>query len=251
MYKCFDYNGRKDKLSTCRYVVLESEKDLSDLVNDLNDRHYAFNGLNTFEVDTSIFPTAVEWNALEWCWNFVSPNDYPAWLIKEIEKTKTNLHEKEEVKFMYYKCFDDKGNADIIDTCTYVLVNNYGELYSDFVKEDIIIDGLENAYEEAKQKYPFVVKMNKDSEEWEYLSPDNYPTWLNKEITKFKSESITYESTDTNAKLYNLYVIFKSGITLQTNTEPITFEDIAEAIEVLQKPSIFGKQIAEFKIEVL
>ena len=150
-----------------------------------------------------------------------------------------------------YKCFDEKGKEDILDTCTYVLVTNYGELYSDCVYDAIIIDGLEEAYEEAKQKCPYVIKMNSTSQEWEYLSPNDYPAWLIEEITKSKSESITYESTDTNAKLYNFYIILKSGITLQTNTEPITFEDIVEAIEVLQKPSIFGKQIAEFKIEVL
>lgn len=149
-----------------------------------------------------------------------------------------------------YKCYDENWKEDTLGYCTYVLINNYEEFINDCRKEEIITDGLYNSYGEAEFKCPFVVKMT-DDEEWEYLSPNDYPTWLTTEIVKSESESATHESTNTNAKLYNLYVIFKSGITLQTNTEPITFEDITEAIEVLQKPSIFGKQIAEFKIEVL
>lgn len=144
-----------------------------------------------------------------------------------------------------YKCFDKNWKEDILGYCTYVLINDYEEFINDCIREDIIEDGLAEAYEIAEHKCPFIVKMT-DYEEWEYFSPNDYPTWLTKEIAKSESES-----TNTNAKLYNLYVIFKSGTTLQTNTEPITFEDITKAIEVLQKPSIFGKQIAEFKIEVL
>lgn len=144
-----------------------------------------------------------------------------------------------------YKCFDENWKEDTLGYCTYALINDYDEFFNACDNEDIITDGLYNSYGKAEFKCPFVIKMT-DDEEWEYLSPNDYPAWLTKEITKSKSES-----TNTNPKLYNLYVIFKSGITLQTNTEPITFEEIAEAIEVLQKPSIFGKQIAEFKIEVL
>lgn len=145
-----------------------------------------------------------------------------------------------------YKCFDENWKEDTLGYCTYVLINDYDEFLTACIREDIIVDGLAEAYEIAEHKCPFIVKLDKDYFEWDFVSPNDYPTWLSKEIAKSESES-----TNTNAKLYNLYVIFKSGTTLQTNTEPITFEDITEAIEVLQKPSIFGKQIAEFKIEVL
>lgn len=150
-----------------------------------------------------------------------------------------------------YKCFNKRGKESDLDYCTYVLVDNYDEFFSDCVDREIITDGLEEAYEEAKQRCPFAIEMDEGDYEWKYCSFDDCPTWLSKQLVKPESVFVAHESTDTNAKLYNLYVIFKSGITLQTNTEPITFEDIAEAIEVLQKPSIFGKQIAEFKIEVL
>lgn len=145
-----------------------------------------------------------------------------------------------------YKCFDENWNEDTLVSCTYVLISDYDEFLSDCIRENIITDGLADAHEMANFKYPLVVKMNLNNVEWEYVSPNDYPTWLSKEI---ENESVTSKST--KEKLYNLYVIFKTGITLQTNTEPVTLEEITEAIEVLQKPSIFGKQIAEFKIEVL
>lgn len=147
-----------------------------------------------------------------------------------------------------YKCFDENGKVDSLQNCKYVVLEyerDLSKLITALDYESCETEGL-NTTKASEINFPTVVKWNSVNSCWDFVSSNDYSNWLTKETAKPKSES-----TNTSTKLYNLYVIFKSGITLQTNTEPITFEEIAEAIEVLQKPSIFGKQIAEFKIEVL
>lgn len=63
----------------------------------------------------------------------------------------------------------------------------------------------------------------------------------------FKVGGITKVDKKTNE--FNLILSFDNGSTIQTNTEPCTLDEIFEALRVLQKPSVFGKQVKEYRIE--
>lgn len=167
-------------------------------------------------------------------------------------KKRENLYERIKVRFMY-KCFDKNGKVDSLQSCRYIVLEyerDLSKIIHALDYEDCEVDGL-NTTKASEINFPTAVKWNCMDNQWNFVSPNNYPTWLSKLIGKPVSKFVTHELANTKEKLYNLHVIFKTGITFQTNTEPVTFEEIAEAIEVLQKPSIFGEQIAEFKIEVL
>lgn len=57
----------------------------------------------------------------------------------------------------------------------------------------------------------------------------------------------TIKTNKTNE--FNLIIKLNNGIAIQTNTEPCTLDEIFEALKVLQKPSILGKQVKEYRIE--
>lgn len=47
---------------------------------------------------------------------------------------------------------------------------------------------------------------------------------------------------------WNILVTLNTEETIQTNSEPVPMNEVHEAIDILLKPSFFGKTIKEFKI---
>lgn len=47
---------------------------------------------------------------------------------------------------------------------------------------------------------------------------------------------------------WNISITLNTGEVIQTNSEPVPMNEVHEAIDILLKPSFFGKTIKEFKI---
>lgn len=47
---------------------------------------------------------------------------------------------------------------------------------------------------------------------------------------------------------WNILITLDTGETIKTNSEPISMNDVQEAINILLKPSFFGKRIKKFEI---
>ena len=47
---------------------------------------------------------------------------------------------------------------------------------------------------------------------------------------------------------WNILITLNTGEIIQTNSEPVPMNEVHEAIDILLKPSFFGKTIKEFKI---
>lgn len=47
---------------------------------------------------------------------------------------------------------------------------------------------------------------------------------------------------------WNILITLDTGETIKTNSEPISIDEVQEAINILLKPSFFGKRIKKFEI---
>ena len=66
-----------------------------------------------------------------------------------------------------------------------------------------------------------------------------------------KTNSLRQEkSSQDNNKIvrWNILVTLDTGETIKINSEPVSINDIHEAIDILLKPSFFGKRIKKFEI---
>ena len=90
-------------------------------------------------------------------------------------------------------------------------------------------------------------------EGWNYWSDEHwcFEKLENREdLNEFlPSELKVCEITKTNKEnKFNLYIELYNEDRIHVNEEPCTLDEIMEAIRVLQKPSMFGKQVKEYKI---
>ena len=90
------------------------------------------------------------------------------------------------------------------------------------------------------------VEITKDLREdiggkWRKLTDKNSFTY------KKISEKISSNVKGTK-KGWNIIIILDTGERIKTNTEPVSIEDVQEAIGVLVKPSILGMRIKSFEI---
>lgn len=53
---------------------------------------------------------------------------------------------------------------------------------------------------------------------------------------------------DNNSICWNILITLNTGELIQTNSEPVSMNEVHEAIDILLKPSFFGRTIREFKI---
>lgn len=86
-----------------------------------------------------------------------------------------------------------------------------------------------------------------------YQWDDYYEVWnlANSAIEK-KIEALVEEINSSrqnnNSIGWNILITLNSGEVIQTNSEPVPMNEVHEAIDILLKPSFFGKTIREFKI---
>lgn len=86
-----------------------------------------------------------------------------------------------------------------------------------------------------------------------YQWNDNYEVWVmaNPNIEK-KIRAIVEQNTPRQGGEisvgWNILVTLDTDETIKTNSEPISMNEVYEAIDILLKPSFFGKRIKKFEI---
>ncbi len=134
---------------------------------------------------------------------------------------------------MTYKAFNDEFKETTIDSnyLRYLYVTDYEDFVKKF-EDDYILDGI------CKDG---IYKYDNDEEIWRELTSKNslvYGIILEKVSGKVNNKK----------KGWNIIVILDTGERIQTNVEPVSMEDVQEAMGVLVKPSILGMRIKSFEI---
>lgn len=138
---------------------------------------------------------------------------------------------------MAYKMFNYNFNEVAIESFDwkYLYVTDYKDFVSEFGKR-WILNGIERdgiyEYEEFYEKF---------GGKWRELTDKN--SFIYKTISKKVSSNVKGAK-----KGWNIIVTLNTGEKIQTNTEPVSIEDVQEAIGVLVKPSILGMRIKSFEI---
>lgn len=135
---------------------------------------------------------------------------------------------------MAYKMFDEDFNEIKIldgDRWRYLYVEDYRDFLNEY-EDDWVLDGIN---EDGFYKYDTRI------EEWTKITDKDSFTY------KMISEKVS--SNVKNAKKgWNIIIILDTGEKIKTNTEPVSMEDVQEAMGVLVKPSILGMRIKSFEI---
>lgn len=139
---------------------------------------------------------------------------------------------------MAYKMFDENFKEITIedsgDWC-YLYVENYRDFLDKY--EDVwVLNGInEDGFYKYEEFWEDI------GGKWRKLTDKNSFTY------KKISEKISSNVKGTK-KGWNIIIILDTGERIKTNTEPVSIEDVQEAIGVLVKPSILGMRIKSFEI---
>jgi hypothetical protein len=141
---------------------------------------------------------------------------------------------------MAYKMFNKKFEEITIENPAweYLWVTDY----EDFVEKnsDWILDGVEN---------DGIYEYDNDIEEWKELTDKNsfiYKTIMERVSSEVGGiKKVTLNST---FKGWNIIITLDTGETIKTNSEPVEMSEVQEAINIMLKPSFFGKRIKKFEI---
>lgn len=141
---------------------------------------------------------------------------------------------------MAYKMFNKKFEEITIENPAweYLWVTDY----EDFVEKnsDWILDGIEN---------DGIYEYDNDIEEWKELTDKN--SFIYKTIMKRVSsevDGIKKVTLNNTFKGWNIIITLDTGETIKTNSEPVEMSEVQEAINIMLKPSFFGKRIKKFEI---
>lgn len=149
---------------------------------------------------------------------------------------------------MAYKMFNDNFDEITIDNPAwkYLWVTDC----EDFVAKnsDWILDGVEN---------DGVYEYDEYWEEWKELTDKNsfaYKT-ISKAVSSEVAQTVSSEvggikkvTSNNTFKSWNIIITLDTGETIKTNSEPVEMSEVQEAINVMLKPSFFGKRIKKFEI---
>jgi hypothetical protein len=133
---------------------------------------------------------------------------------------------------MANKCF--KGN---FEECTidkgplYLYIDNVEDFLDD-CRDDWISDNVDE---------PGVYQWNDDYEVWVMANPN-----IEKKVRAIVEQNSPCQSDKPIG--WNILVTLNTGDVIQTNSVPLLIKEIPEAIDILLRPSFFGKTIKEFKI---
>ena len=135
---------------------------------------------------------------------------------------------------MAYKMFDEDFKEIKVVDCDrwrYLYVEDYRDFLNEY--EDVwVLDGIN---EDGFYKYDTCV------EEWTKITDKDSFTY------KMISEKVSSDVKSAK-KGWNIIIILDTGEKIKTNTEPVSMEDVQEAMGVLIKPSILGMRIKSFEI---
>ena len=89
-----------------------------------------------------------------------------------------------------------------------------------------------------------------DNESWTWVransAVDDKIRALVEKTNSLRQEK-TYQVNNVSTK-WNILITLNTGEVIQTNSEPVSMNEVHEAIDILLRPSFFGKTIQEFKI---
>ena len=97
-----------------------------------------------------------------------------------------------------------------------------------------------------KDCQPTFLEWDCNNDEWFKVEEEDIPYSVMK-MMKGGEEEETAAPVKTT-KLWSLIVTLDNGDCIQTNSEPVPFEEIMEAINVLKKPSILGSRIITYRL---
>lgn len=113
-------------------------------------------------------------------------------------------------------------------------------LYIDNVKEFLYDCGDDYIADEVNEIGTY--QWDYDSEVWNLAPPR-----IDKKIRALVEQNTSCQSNNISIK-WNILITLNTGEVIQTNSEPVSMNEVHEAIDILLRPSFFGKTIQEFKI---
>lgn len=113
-------------------------------------------------------------------------------------------------------------------------------LYIDNVKEFLYDCG--DDYISDNVDEPGVYQWNDDCEVWDIANSN-----IEKKIKAIVGQNSFHQGGEIFVG-WNILVTLDTSETIKINSEPIPINDIHEAIDILLKPSFFGKRIKKFEI---
>jgi hypothetical protein len=128
------------------------------------------------------------------------------------------------------------------------LNNNFEECVIYRCPEYLYIDDVENFLEDCGDEYisdgvdePGIYQWSDDDDAWFIANPN-----IEKKIRAIVEQNSPCQSDKPIG--WNILVTLNTGDVIQTNSVPLLIKEIPEAIDILLRPSFFGKTIKEFKI---
>jgi hypothetical protein len=115
---------------------------------------------------------------------------------------------------------------------TYLYIDNVKDFLND-CGDDWITDGVDE---------PGIYQWKDDYEVWTMANSN-----IEKKIKTIVEQSIPHQGGEIFVG-WNILVTLDTDETIKINSEPISINDIHEAINTLLKPSFFGKRIKKFEI---
>lgn len=141
---------------------------------------------------------------------------------------------------MAYKMFNKKFEEITIEAPAweYLWVTDY----EDFIRKNDawIMDGIES---------DGIYEYDDYNEEWEKLTDKD--SFIYKTLMERVSDNVggIKQVTPNNAfKGWNIIITLDTGETIKTNSELVEMSEVQEAINIMLKPSFFGKRIKKFEI---
>jgi hypothetical protein len=113
----------------------------------------------------------------------------------------------------------------------------------------LYIDNVEDFLDDCRDEW---ISDNVD-EPGVYQWKDDYEMWvmansnIEKKIKTIVEQNTSCQSNNISIK-WNILITLNTGEIIQTNSEPVSMNEVHEAIDILLRPSFFGKTIKEFKI---
>lgn len=135
---------------------------------------------------------------------------------------------------MAYKMFNDDFKEIRVedgDEWHYLYVKDYRDFLNKY-EDEWVLDGID---EDGFYKF------DRSIEEWTKITDKNSFTY------KMISEKVSSNVAGAK-KGWNIIIILDTGERIKTNIEPVSMEDVQEAMGVLVKPSILGMRIKSFEI---
>jgi predicted glycosyltransferase len=87
-----------------------------------------------------------------------------------------------------------------------------------------------------------IYQWNSYDDVWVFADPS-----IEKKIKTIVEQNTSCQSNNISVK-WNILITLNTNETIQTNSEPVPMNEVHEAIDILLRPSFFGKTIKEFKI---